>query len=364
MRGSKFSSKDIADSNSFFIKRHHFFLAFSLFLIFIVFFGGFGHFNSLLKDSPVNICGDGTVYNECSKTMPYFCLEGKLIDLALECGCPDNFVAKGEFCYSSYDATPKNIALNYTLRGEKLSLNFEVYEGFIEYVSKISPSITNSSEKNLSRADFKLKILNEAEQRKMILPLVIEIQNLTSVENDQMRIAVSLVQNIPFGYSNKTSSFGAYQINYSRYPYEVLYDMQGICGEKTNLLALLLREMGYGLSIFYYPSYNHEALGISCPKGESVLDSGYCFVETTGPSIVTDDKIRYLNIGKLLSEPEIYPLGEGKSLEKNLYEYSDANTLIKIRDSIEKYGVISSFKKKTFDVLKKKYGLADEYYDR
>ena len=47
---------------------------------------------------------------------------------------------------------------------------------------------------------------------------------------------------------------------------------------------------------------------------------------------------------------------------KNLYEYSDANTLIKIRDSIEKYGAVSSFKKKTLDALKKKYGLPEEYY--
>ena len=96
MERSKFSTQDIADRNSFFIKRHHFFLAFSLFLIFIVFFGGFGYFNSLLEYPPVNICGDGTMYNTCSKTMPYFCLEGKLIDLALECGCPDNFIENGK----------------------------------------------------------------------------------------------------------------------------------------------------------------------------------------------------------------------------------------------------------------------------
>jgi len=55
-----------------------------------------------------------------------------------------------------------------------------------------------------------------------------KIQNLTLVKEDQMRIAVSLVQNIPYAESEKTFIIRNTLFNYSRYPYEVLYDGAGI----------------------------------------------------------------------------------------------------------------------------------------
>ena len=48
------------------------------------------------------------------------------------------------------------------------------------YISKIPRSIQSFKRLNFSRADFKLKTINEEEQRKFILPLVIKIQNITT----------------------------------------------------------------------------------------------------------------------------------------------------------------------------------------
>ncbi len=342
------------------------YIAFTLiaFVLLFVFSGGFGLVNLFNKGNYYkgNVCGDGTLYNTCSPVKPYFCLAGKFVERASKCGCPEGFRSKGDMCISSYQTGGKKITLKYTLRGEDKIMNFVVYSGFEDYISKVPRSIYYSDEKDYSRADFILKAINEEEQRKLLLPLVIEIQNITKSREDQARIAISLVQNIPFGASNKTSNFGSMKVDYSRYPYEVLYDMSGICGEKTDLLIFLLREIGYGTAFFYYPHYNHEAAGISCPSKESLLDSGYCFVETTGPAIISDNKISYVGVGKLLESPEIYPISEGISLGQNIYEYSDANQLIRITESIEKSGWIGPLNRKVLEKLTKKYGLIEEYY--
>jgi hypothetical protein len=361
------SKADLKNSKSIYElinQRKYLILTLLVLVILILFLLLFRVFNFMENNLPQQekICGDGTLYSNCSDTKPYFCSEGKLIDLASFCGCPDNFVRRNDSCISVYQTEPKEIYLNYVLRGENYSFDFTVYGGFANYISKVPHSILYSSKDNSSRADFKIKVINEGEQKKLLMPLVIKIQNMTLDKEDQARIAISVVQNIPFGASNKTSSFGKYEINYSRYPYEVLYDMGGICGEKTDLLAFLLKEIGYGTAFFYYPSENHEAVGLKCPVKESLIKSGYCFVETTAPSIITDNKISYAGLGKLSSNPEVYLISEGESIGNNLYEYSDANKLIRIRSSIERNGWLGPLREKTFEKLKEKYGLAQTYY--
>ena len=343
------------------------YLLFTLFVLvlLILFSGGFGlvdFFKENLSQMKEEACGDGTPYNSCSSTKPYFCLDGELMDLAYICGCPDGFAKKDNVCTSSYQTDPKEISLMYTLRGESYSMNFLVYEGVADLISKIPRSIYYSDGNQYSRGDFNLKAVSDEEQRKFLLPLVIQIQDITNDKEDQARIAISIVQNIPFGVSNRTLTFGGTKVNYTRYPYEVLYDMEGVCGERTDLLAFLLGELGYGTASFYYPSYNHEALGIKCPVEESLEGSGYCFVETTGPSIITDNKISYVGVGKLYGSPEIYPIYEGDSLGEGIYEYSDADKLIRIRKSIEKRGRVNIFMHNTYEKLNEKYGLINEYY--
>lgn len=333
----------------------------------VLFSGGFGIAHIILNKNSQNslegdVCGDGTFYNSCSQVKPYFCLSGKFIELASLCGCPEGFELNGESCISKYQDNPKIARLKYTLRGKMDFIDFEVYENFSDYVFKIPRSISYSGEYNVSRADFKLKAINEEEQRKFLLPLVIEIQNLTNNKEDQVRIAISLVQSIPFGSSNKTYSFLGEQLNHTRYPYEVLYDFQGVCGEKTDLLVFLLRELGYGTSFFYYIPENHEAAGIKCPAEESLMNTGYCFIETTSPSIITDDEIAYANVGKLHSTPEFYFLSDGESLGRNIVEYDDAEKLIRIRNSIDRRGLIGPFYRKIIEDLTYKYGLTNQYY--
>lgn len=347
-----------------FLPRKYMILTLFVIVLLILFSGGFGLVNFLKNKSLAekNVCGDGTFYDSCSLIKPYFCSDGYLIERSFNCGCPEGFAKENEACIPQYASNFKEINLEYVLRGERDSVNFPVYGGFADYLAGIPKSIPYSEGQSFSRADFKIKAVSEDEQRKMLLPLIVTIQNITSDKEDQVRIAISIVQNIPFGNSNETQVFGAYKLNYSRYPYEVLYDMQGVCGEKTDLLIFLLKEMGYGTAFFYYPDENHEAFGIKCPAKRSLEGSGYCFVETTGPSIITDNKINYVDTGKLSSVPEIYPISEGISIKDDLYEYGDARKLIRVRDFAEENGWLGPLKKRTLENLNEKYGLVDEYY--
>ena len=124
------------------------------------------------------------------------------------------------------------------------------------------------------------------------------------------------------------------------------------------MLAFLLRELGYGVSFFYFSEENHEALGIKCPVKESLMNTGYCFIETTAPSIMTQKELYYYGFGKIDSAPQIFLLADGFALEKNLYEYKDAERMDKIKKTISKRnGRLDFFKYLMNKKLKAKYGV-------
>ncbi|MBR9701923.1 hypothetical protein GOV13_03295 [Candidatus Pacearchaeota archaeon] len=301
-------------------------------------------------------CGDGTEYGHCSLRQPLRCDKGLLVEKALFCGCPVGLKKEGNLCISEYQTGLKNVVLKYVLRGKEKEINFEVYEGVVDHISTIPKSISSEGGETPSRKDFKLRNINEPAQRELLLPLVTEIQNVVKSEEDRVRIAVSVVQNIPYGISGNLIDIRGIQVNDSRYPYEVLYDNQGVCGEKGELLAFILREMGYGVVFFYHQEENHEAIGIKCPKEFSLGETGYCFIETTGPAIITDNRLDYIGLGKLHSTPKVILISDGKSLGDNLYEYNDADTLTDLRDN-----GVSMFSEGKLKDIRDKYGLVEVY---
>jgi hypothetical protein len=316
-------------------------------------------FSLFLLNQKVSLdCGDGTLNGDCSLRKPYICLEGSLIEKSSSCGCPEKLEKEGGACVSEYQNNPKAVSLNYILKGDEGKIDFVAYEGVVDYLWNLPQSIHYYGDDVPSRRDFKLRNINDEEQREMLLPLVTEIQNVAKDKDDQVRIAISLVQNIPYEVSENVATVGrANAINASRYPYEVLYDNRGVCEGKSELLAFLLKEMGYGVVLFYYPSENHEAVGIKCPREYSLESSSYCFIETTGVSILSDSQGDYLGWGKLSSNPEIILISEGDSLGSNLYEYNDAKDFIRLNKIIEDTGELNIFRLKRLESLRYKYGL-------
>ena len=360
MKSTKKEVLEIKQDNTFlwFISHERYFY-FLLSLVSILFLISLFLLFQTTEEKTLN-CADGTIHNSCSLIKPYYCVNGKLIEKASVCECPEGLIKDDDECLSQYHTNPKNITLRYILNGKENKINFTVYEGITNYLSEISRSI-DSFNGEPTRADFKFKKLNEENQRNFLLPLVVEIKNLEKEKEEQMKIAVSIVQNIEWGYSSKIARFGGASVAYSRYPYEILYDSQGICGEKSELLAFLLRELGYEVVLFYNQEENHESVGVRCPLEYSWNNSGYCFIETSGPSIITDTSINYIGGLKLTSEPQIISISQGISLGNNLEEYEDSKKLMKIREEIDAKGKVSFFNKLRLYKFSKKYGLVSEY---
>ncbi|MBT4375915.1 hypothetical protein HOD29_00890 [archaeon] len=329
-----------------------FVIVFVLVALFII-FGGY-----MKSQSPVEMqtCGDGTFYETCSLDNPYFCNAGILVENVALCGCPKGTRKIGDSCDSEYLINPLEISLKYVLRGEENLLNLTVYGGVVDYLKELPRSIYYSGKEIPQRIDFKLLKTNDEIQRDALLPFVNEIRNLApDNREDQMRIAVSLIQNIPYIEPENVTVLNGRSLRVARYPYQVLYDYAGSCEGKSELLSFILRELDYGVALFYYGPENHESVGIKCPVEKSLIGSGYCFIETTSPWIIGDDRGEYLGTGKLVSKPEVVVIDDGISLGEKLDEYKDSKRFMNLRDG---KSIWVLFKDSCIKKLSEKYGLA------
>lgn len=333
-----------------------------IFILIIIFF-----FNFIQKDFVSNevsylSCGDGTPEGNCSINKPYYCINETLVENVSFCSCPENFTIKENSCYSLNKRGSKKIMLNYVLHGEEKVLSLTLYREMNNYLLDIPEFLEHKDGESPTRQDFELRNINEKNQRELLLPLITEIQNIAKNKDDQARIAISLVQQIPFGFSDKTFLFGNLELNCSRFPYNVLWDYEGICSEKSQLLVFLLKELGFDTVLFYHHKENHEAVGIKCPEKYSYKNTGYCFIETTGASILSNSYIQYVGGKRLESIPEVIPVSDGISLSDNLYEYQDAKLLEKIHKIYEEDKRLNLYRQDQLENLNAKYFLEKKYY--
>jgi hypothetical protein len=249
---------------------------------------------------------------------------------------------------------PKTTQFNYTVDGEGGTLEFTAYQGLSDYL-KEKPRIFYCNPKCPSNTSMQRAFINEKKQEPELEKFAQAIDDLTTSQDKRRKIAISLVQNIPYDDV-------LYQTNSTidRYPYQVLYDAKGICGEKTRLLAYILGRQGYETAFLYYHEEKHIALGVKCPAQYSTQKTGYCFIETTTPAIPTFDQGTYPGAGKLRSTPEIMILSNGTEYYP-VQDYLDAQEWARIQTEITKSG--GTLNQKDFDnwvILRDKYGIRIE----
>jgi len=240
-----------------------------------------------------------------------------------------------------YKTEAKVVSLRFTFNGKPWIMNYTVYKGINDYLASLPP------EDNIMRS------INQIEQREFLLPLVTSIEKITQKKDDQVRIAISVVQNIAYDWvgvntSNRTA----------KYPYDVLYTEKGVCGEKANLLIFLLRELGFGVVAFEFEKENHRAVGVKSPFEYSYNGTGYCFVETTRSTIVTNSEENYTNVGKLTS-CSVITISTGLSFNSVSEEYEDAKEYIRLRKLSEASGgTLSQEDYNKWCEIVTKYGIA------
>lgn len=321
------------------------FLIFLLSLIFLIIF--------LIVINVYNskTCNDGTSNKECSTLKSFFCEEGKLVKNIKKCGF------ENQDYYKNLQKTKKEEVFNYYFNGKNNKINLTLYKEVHDYLYNLSKSFNFKKENNFSRQNLKLKRINNSVQDFFINNLVAKIINNGKTKKDQLRIAVSLVQNIPYNRTKNKIYFFGVKINRPEYPYEVLYNHQGVCQGKSDLLALLLKKLGYDVVIFHFEKENHDAVGVKCPLKYSFNGTGYCFIETTFPSIISDSEIIYEDGLILKSKPDIIKISQGDSLGYGMYEYLDAKRLNKINNKILQNKYLNPIDRFYLNRLKEKYNL-------
>lgn len=204
-----------------------------------------------------------------------------------------------EFKINTYIANVNN---------KKYQIKFKVYRGVNDYLkSRSRIMVHHEGLPKPTIKDFVMRDLNNLTQKSFLDPFIQAIRSITLDKGMQARIAISLVQNIPFDANSVAND----NIT-DKYPYEVLYTNNGICSEKSELLAYILRELGYGVVMFDFDT--HIAVGIKCPMEYSYVNSGYAFIETTIPTTITDSSGTYT--GSSLSEPSgIIYISDGYSFD-------------------------------------------------
>lgn len=206
--------------------------------------------------------------------------------------------------------------LTYYLRGEYGMVEVELNQELREYLGKL-PREYYCSPICPPESQLQLRFLDEKKQRNILDDLANKIKLITDNSDDRARIAVSLVQRIPYDTEKAYSSAYDYKTERpTRYPYSVIYDNKGICEEKSRLLAFLLRELGYGVVLFGFDTENHMAVGIKCAEEYSYKNTGYCYVETTAQTRITESAPLIDasgNIIEISSMPRIIMISEGKS---------------------------------------------------
>ena len=214
----------------------------------------------------------------------------------------------------------KAVFMNFVYKGQRSGIFFVVNKDVHEKIAALPRSIIyERGKEKITKRDFILPKLNNRLQREKLLPLVKKIKSLTPDVNKQARIAISLVQNIPYDFPVVSSANTDYT---EKYPYGVLWEQAAACSEKSDLLLFLLKELGFGAATLIYKKEDHRSVGIKCPDAYDVGDSGYCYVEVTGPKIITDNLSRYKGVGNL-TDFTVIKISDGRQLEGVEEEFND-----------------------------------------
>jgi hypothetical protein len=226
----------------------------------------------------------------------------------------------------------------YTLNGKTgvipLALSTSVYH---DYQKKTEPLSSGGN------GAYFISSINDPEQQPAIAALAAAIKGISADPSDQARIASSLVQHIPY-----------YDGQVHQYPYEVLYTGQGTSGEKSLLLASLLKELGLGSAVLSFADENHLTAGVSASSPYDYKGTGYALIETTEPTIITDDSSIF-TFGRLHSPPEVVVIGKGKAMSTVALDYKDAVAWMNVEKNSDH---LSDMQYRQWEALDTKYDLS------
>jgi hypothetical protein len=124
-------------------------------------------------------------------------------------------------------------------------------------------------------------------------------QNLS--DDEYVELAAVFIQSIPYETTHT---------NPPKFPVETFVDRSGDCDDKSLLLAGLLSQEGYNVSLLSFRPESHMAVGVVCPGGE-YKQTGYSFIETTNLSFIGVPTGTLSEGLEIHSDPLVIRIGDG-----------------------------------------------------
>jgi hypothetical protein len=216
---------------------------------------------------------------------------------------------------NEYLQSPKTTSFSYVLNGDRRYLSFTTFGGFSDFLSNKTHSYHYDPETGII-----VDLLENADQNEFMRPFLETIRKRSITPDDQARIAISLVQRIPTnGNLFSRTSTDWY------YPYETLHNDAGSDADKSVLLAYILNELGFDTVLFVFS--DHMAVGVKSSSRYAFSDTGYAFIETTRPAIISYVPDAGWGGFVLSQNPRIIHLSGGKRVMDVSTEYGDATRL-------------------------------------
>jgi hypothetical protein len=243
---------------------------------------------------------------------------------------------------TAYQQSPKTVSYSFYRENTRRSLSFTTYGGLSDYFSK-ERLLTQS----VAEHEIIIGLLENEYQDQYLHALIENIRNRSLNPDDTAKIAISLVQHIPY---NRNKPYNA-PMDWN-YPYETLYSNRGTSADKSLLSAYLLKELGYETVLFEFPG--HMAVGVKCSPEYDFIDTGYAFIETTQPTIITYIPDTYYGGYSVSANPRIIHVNEGKRVMDVRSEYQDA---IKFKPLERRSAVLNQSENSEWLKISNKYDL-------
>jgi hypothetical protein len=221
---------------------------------------------------------------------------------------------------TDYRQSPKTTSFSYVLDGNRRSMSFTTYGGLSDFFSNKSHSYHYDPDTGVI-----VELLENEDQNENMRPFIDMIRKRSPTGDDQAKIAISLVQHIPSTGNryNRTATDWYY-------PYETVHNNKGSDADKSILLAYILNELGYETVLFEFS--DHMAVGVKSSSKYAFYDTGYAFIETTRPTIITYVPDAGYGGFRISQNPRIIHLSGGRRVLDVSAEYGDAMRLEQLEE--------------------------------
>ena len=216
---------------------------------------------------------------------------------------------------ADYRQSPKTTSFSYVIDGNRRFMNFTTFGGLSDFFSSKSHSYHYDPDNGVI-----MDLLENEVQNENMRLFIDMIRKRSITSDDQAKIAISLVQRIPYNGNRYTRTATEWY-----YPYETVHNDKGSAADKSVLLAYILNELGFETVLFEFPS--HMAVGVKASSKYSFYDTGYAYIETTRPTIITYEPDSGYGSFSISQNPRIIHLTGGRRVLDVTTEYGDARRM-------------------------------------